>query len=173
MLFISLNKHRHVIKAVLLKTLTESLLLSHLLYFLPVWGPRYNLYRLQQMQNHAVLLYKDLHKYDHVSHLYPALNSFQLSCWSSIIVYVLSTINLSFSAHNRSHLLHLAIPFTCNKIIHLAIFPTLIFFALKPCSGETVSPRKCLCTEFLFNFIFAFIGQLIVYNLFNYCVFLC
>ena len=34
-----INKHRHVIKADLLKTLIESLVLSHLLYSVPVWGP--------------------------------------------------------------------------------------------------------------------------------------
>ena len=73
-----LLKHRHVIKEDLWKTLTESLVLSHSLYCLPVWGPSlshyYSLQRLQRMHNRAVRLCKSLHKYDHVSHHYQSLN---------------------------------------------------------------------------------------------------
>ena len=72
-----LLKHRHVIKEDLLKTLTESLVLSHSLYCLPVWGPslsHYSLQRLQRMHNRAVHLCKSLHKYNHVSHHYQSLN---------------------------------------------------------------------------------------------------
>ena len=72
-----LSKHRHVIKEDLLKTLTENLVLSHLTYSLPVWGPslsKYSLQRIKYLQNRAVRLCRGLHKYDHVSHHYCSLN---------------------------------------------------------------------------------------------------
>jgi len=120
-----LNKCHHVIKADLLKTFIESLVLSLLLYSLPVWGPplrRYSFQRLQQMQNCAVCLCKGLCKYDHVSHRYPALN------WLPIkfLVQHTRTTSLSFSAHNWSHLLYLDI----HK--HMMPQDRYFFFALKP-----------------------------------------
>ena len=72
-----LSKHRHVIKEDLLKTLTERLVLSHLTYSLPVWGPslsKYSLQRIKYLQNRAVCLCRSLHKYDDVSHHYYSLN---------------------------------------------------------------------------------------------------
>lgn len=75
-----ISKHHHVIKADLLRTLTESLVLSRLLYSLPVWGTplsQYYLQRLQQMQHCAVRLCKGLRKYNHVNHHYPT------SIWAS------------------------------------------------------------------------------------------
>ena len=65
-----LSKHRHVIKEDLLKTLIESLVLSHS-YSLPVWGPsssKYLLQHIKYLQNWAVHLCRSLHKYDQVIH---------------------------------------------------------------------------------------------------------
>ena len=58
--------HRHFIKEDLLKTLTESLVLSHLTYSLPVWGlslSKYSLQRIKYLQNRAFRLCRGLHKY--------------------------------------------------------------------------------------------------------------
>ena len=60
-----------IIKEDVLKTLTESLVLSHLTYSLTVWGPSLPNYLLQWikcMQNQAVCLCNSLHMYEHVSH---------------------------------------------------------------------------------------------------------
>ena len=67
--------HRNVLGSKLLKLLTESLVLSHLNYCLPIWGVSLHtqslhtqsLQRLKRMQNRAVHLCRNLHKYDHVS----------------------------------------------------------------------------------------------------------
>ena len=72
-----LCKHRHVLTDDFLKTLAESLVFSHLIYCLPVWGPSLphcSFERIKRMQNRAVCLCRCLHKYDHVSHHYHSLN---------------------------------------------------------------------------------------------------
>ena len=72
-----LYQHKHVIKYDLIKTLSESLVLSHLTYFLPVWKPSLSNFSPKQrkyMQNWAVHLCKSLCKYDHISHHYHSLS---------------------------------------------------------------------------------------------------
>ena len=72
-----LCKHQHVLTDDFLKTLAESLVFSHLIYCLPVWGPSLphcSFERIKRMQNRAVRLCRCLHKYDHVSHHYHSLN---------------------------------------------------------------------------------------------------
>ena len=63
----------------------NSLVLSHMRYALPVWGPslyQCNLQRLQSLQNYAVLLMFSLKKFDHVSNYYNVdqLMQFLLVC---------------------------------------------------------------------------------------------
>ena len=78
-----LNKHKHVFKMNLLTLLTESLVFSHLLYSLPVWGPSLNnshINRLRLLQTQAVCVCKDLHKYDHISHHFHSLHWLLIGC---------------------------------------------------------------------------------------------
>ena len=62
--------------ASLIKLLMDSLVLPHMQYALPVWGP--SLYqqhsqRMQRLQNCAVCLIFSLNKFDHVSNYYKQL----------------------------------------------------------------------------------------------------
>ena len=71
-----INKHRHVLSSDLIKLLIDSLVLSHLNYSLPVWGPslhQNHLQRLKRMQNRAVRLCRNLKKSDHITEHYCAL----------------------------------------------------------------------------------------------------
>ena len=72
-----LNSHRHVLNNTMMKLLLDSLVLSHIYYALPVWGPSLNVQlssRLKRMQNRAVRLVSSLKKYDHVSDHYKQLH---------------------------------------------------------------------------------------------------
>ena len=76
-----LNSYRHVLSNNLMKLLLDSLVLSHVYYALPVWGPSLSLQlssRLRRMQNRAVRLAFSLKKYDHVSDYYKQLHWFPL-----------------------------------------------------------------------------------------------
>ena len=67
-----------------MKMLLESLVLSHLSYWVTVWSPLLNsilLQRLQRMQNRAVRLCCNLRKYDHISAFYHKLNWLPLPCF--------------------------------------------------------------------------------------------
>ena len=60
-----------------MKLLLDSLVLSHIYYTLPVWGPSLNVQlssRLKWMQNRAVRLAFSLKKCDHVSDYYKQLH---------------------------------------------------------------------------------------------------
>ena len=64
-----------------MKLLLDSLVLSHVYYALPVWGPSLSLQlssRLKRMQSRAVCLAFSLKKYDHVSDYYKQLHWFPL-----------------------------------------------------------------------------------------------
>ena len=68
--------HKHILPASLIKLLMDSLVLPHMQYVLPVWGP--SLYqehsqRLQRLQNRAVRLIFSLNKFDLVSNYYKQL----------------------------------------------------------------------------------------------------
>ena len=68
--------HRRVLPVRLIKLLMDSLVLSHMQYALPVWGPslyQHHLQRLQRLQNHAVRLIFSLNKFDNVSDYYRQL----------------------------------------------------------------------------------------------------
>jgi len=68
--------HRCVLPVHLIKLLMDSLVLSHMQYALPVWGPslyQHDLQRLQRLQNHGVHLIFSLNKFDHVSDYYKQL----------------------------------------------------------------------------------------------------
>ena len=72
-----LNSHRHVLSNNIMKLLLDSLVLSHVYYALPVWGPSLSLQlssRLKKLQNRAVCLAFSLKKYDQVSDYYKQLN---------------------------------------------------------------------------------------------------
>ena len=72
-----LNSHQHVLNNTMMKLLLDSLVLSHIYYALPVWGPSLNVQlssRLKRMQNRAVRLVFSLKKYDHVSDHYKRLH---------------------------------------------------------------------------------------------------
>jgi len=69
-------------------------------YTFPVLS-KYNLQKLQRMQNRAVHLCKDLRKYDHVSYLYPALN------WLSIELLV---------QHRSLCAMHNQFKFQCSQL---------------------------------------------------------
>ena len=63
-----LNKQKLIFKMDLLKLLIESLVFSHVLYCLPVWGPSLsdvNVNRLKHLQYQANRLCVGLQKYDH------------------------------------------------------------------------------------------------------------
>ena len=65
-----LSSHRKSLTFDILKMLSESLVLSHFDYALPVWGPTLQMCQvshLQQLQNRAVQVTKSLEKYDCVS----------------------------------------------------------------------------------------------------------
>ena len=72
-----ISYHRKVLPVSILKLLTESLVLSHLNYALPVWGPALGhdlLARLVRMHNRAVRVIGGLNKFDHVSSFRRQLN---------------------------------------------------------------------------------------------------
>ena len=72
-----ISYHRTVLPVFILKLLTESLVLSHLNYALPVWGPALGhdlLARLVRMHNRAVRVIGGLNKFDHVSSFRRQLN---------------------------------------------------------------------------------------------------
>ena len=72
-----LNSHRHVLGDAIMKLLLDSLVLSHIHYALPVWGPPLSaqlLCRLKRMLNRAVRLAFSLQKFDHVSCYYTKLH---------------------------------------------------------------------------------------------------
>ena len=67
-----LRFHHHFIDYSLIKMLLESLVLSHLSYYVAVWDPSLAsslLQRLQRMQNCTMRLCCGLQKYDHVSQI--------------------------------------------------------------------------------------------------------
>ena len=69
--------HKHCLDAGLIKLLLDALVLSHLHYSLPVWGPalsQQSLHRLEHMQNWAVRMTMGLSRFDHVSQYYQQLN---------------------------------------------------------------------------------------------------
>ena len=71
-----INSHKLCLNSNLLKLLVESLVLSHLYYALPIWGPpltRQLSQRLERLQNRAVRLCRSLSKFDHVSEHYSSL----------------------------------------------------------------------------------------------------
>ena len=62
--------HHKVLPVYILRLLVESLVLSHLNYALPVWGPSLShdlLPRLVKMHNLAIRVIGGLKKFDHVS----------------------------------------------------------------------------------------------------------
>ena len=72
-----LNKQRLIFKTDLFKMLIESLVFSHVLYCLPVWGPSLtnaNVNRLKCLQHRAIRLCLGLRKYDHISHHFHTLH---------------------------------------------------------------------------------------------------
>ena len=65
-----INSNRKSLSPTIIKMLINSLVLSHLDYALPVWGPplMQNLvHRLQRLQNWGIRIIYSLRKYDHVS----------------------------------------------------------------------------------------------------------
>ena len=72
-----IGRHKHCLNTDLLKLLLDALVLSHLRYALPVWGPplcQQSFHRLERMQHRAVRKTMELSKFDHVSQYYPQLN---------------------------------------------------------------------------------------------------
>ena len=68
--------HRRVLPVHLIKLLMDSLVLSHMQYALPVWGPslyQQDLQHLQRLQNRGVRLIFSLNKFDHMSDFYKQL----------------------------------------------------------------------------------------------------
>ena len=66
-----INSKCKFLSSVVIKLLVDTLVLSHLDYALPVWGPpltQASINHLQRLQNWGVRITKSLHKYDHVSH---------------------------------------------------------------------------------------------------------
>ena len=118
-----LNSHRYVLNNSITKLLLDSLVLSHIYYALPVWGPSLNvqlLSRLKRMQNRAVRLTFSLKKYDHVSDYYKRLHwlpldqfiKFRSVCTNSFIKDVASLLSHQFNLGNPilitpEHLHHL------------------------------------------------------------------
>ena len=63
--------HRKVLPSNIIKMLIDSLVFSHFVYGLPVWGPSLSvnlLHRITRLHNRGVCMTSGLRKYDHVSH---------------------------------------------------------------------------------------------------------
>ena len=63
--------HRKVLPSNIIKMLMDSLVFSHSVYGLPVWGPSLSvnlLHCITRLHNHWVRMTSGLGKYDHVSH---------------------------------------------------------------------------------------------------------
>ena len=72
-----ISYHHKVLPVYILKLLVESLVLSHLNYALPVWGPSLShdlLARLVKVHNCAIRVIGGLKKFDHVSSFRRQLN---------------------------------------------------------------------------------------------------
>ena len=64
-----IGRHKHCLDAGLIKLLLDALVLSHLRYSLPVWGPalsQQSLHRLERMQNWAVWMTMGLSRFDQI-----------------------------------------------------------------------------------------------------------
>ena len=63
--------HQKVLPDNIIKMLIDSLVFSHFVYSLTVWGPSLNVglfHRIIHLHNHGVHMTSGLRKYDHVSH---------------------------------------------------------------------------------------------------------
>ena len=99
-----LSKQRLVFKLGLVKLLIESLVLSRLIYCLPLWGPLLtvsNINRLKSLQHRAIRLCLSLRKYDHITVLYSGY------LWEVRFntVHFVQCTNITFSL-NTFHLYH-------------------------------------------------------------------
>ena len=103
--------HKRILPVSLIKLLMDSLVLPHMQYALPVWGPslyQQHLLRLQRLQNRAVRLIFSLHKFDHVSNYYKQLQWFNLD---QLIQFRLACMMFHQYHHSRSILLKPPIQF--------------------------------------------------------------
>ena len=99
----------------ILKLLVESLVLSHLNYALPVWGPALAhdlLARLVKMHNHAIRVIGGLKIFDHVSSFRRQLNGLSVD---SLIQHRCSILMYS-NEHNNCILLNPSIQFGWQSI---------------------------------------------------------
>ena len=103
--------HKRILPVSLIKLLMDSLVLPHMQYALPVWGPslyQQHFLRLQRLQNRAVRLIFSLHKFDHVSNYYKQLQWFNLD---QLIQFRLACMMFHQYHHSRSILLKPPIQF--------------------------------------------------------------
>ena len=113
-----ISRHHKVLPMFILKLLVESLVLSHLNYALPVWGPALAhdlLARLVKMHNRAIRVIDGLKKFDHVSSFRRQLN------WLSVDSLIQHRCNILMyryynSEHNNCILLNPPIQFGRQSI---------------------------------------------------------
>jgi len=87
--------------------LLDSLVLSHLQYALPVWGPslpQTSVNRIQKLQNWGVRMTRSLHKYDHVSHHMKSLS------WLPIVHLIQYRSNCAMYHHYTNNVIPLFPP---------------------------------------------------------------
>lgn len=103
-----INSHKYCLNSHLLKLLMESLVLSHLSYALPIWGPSLNrelCQRLDRALNRAVRICKNLSKFDHVSEHYRSLGWLPLQ---QLIEF--RSVGMMFHQYHRSRGIPLSPP---------------------------------------------------------------
>ena len=123
--------YRRVLPVNLLKILMDSLVLPHMQYALPVWGPslyQHNSQCLPRLQNCAVRLIFSLHKFDYVSEHYKQLQWLDLD---QLIQFRL--VCVMFHQYHRSR--------------GILLLPPIEFGTLTPCFTRTqphfANPYKC------------------------------
>ena len=113
-----ISYHHKALPMSILKLLVESLVLSHLNYALPVWGPSLAhdlLTRLVKMHNRAIRVIGGLRKFDHVSSFRRQLNWLSVD---SLIQHRCNAVMYKYftSDHNNCILLNPPIQFGRQSI---------------------------------------------------------
>ena len=140
-----ISRHHKVLPMFMLKLLVESLVLSHLNYALPVWGPafaHYLLARLVKMHNRAIRVIGGLKKFDHVSSFRRQLNWLSVD---SLIQHRCNALMYRYynSEHNNCILLNPPIQFGRQSIYSTRTHP---YFAAIHCFKLSFS-QKFFCSK--------------------------
>ena len=135
-----LNSHRYVLNNSITKLLLDSLVLSHIYYALPVWGPSLNvqlLSRLKRMQNRAVRLAFSLNMImfliiisDYIGFPWINLLNFVLcvQCTNSFIKDVASLLSHQFNVYVvLYYFVYVALYLYCVYCVYLYIVHVVLY----------------------------------------------